>query len=470
MRRLATLAAGLAAAGAAFPAAASAHGLVGRADLPIPPWLFGWAAAVVLIVSFLALAVLWPQPRLEKPKSRRLFTLPRWVDPVCGLVGIAAFAVVLYSAWAGTALPTQNLAPTFVYVIFWVGFPVASVLFGDVFRAFSPWRALALGVAWSARRVARGAALPEPLPYPDRLGRWPAAATILAFGWLELVFVNKSEPAIIGALAGAYALVQLIGMTVYGIEPWSERADGFGALFGLFARLSPFSRRGRELRLRAPLGGAPGLTVVPGTVALLCVAIGTTTFDGFSAGPIWNRLLPGFTRSIRHLGLGFTTATELAATVGLLVCVALVSALYAAGVRGMRTVERRPGERDLGARFVHSLIPIALAYAVAHYFSLLAYQGQAMGYLVSDPLGHGANLFGTHDATIDYGIIAATGIWYVQVGALVLGHVAGLLLAHDRALVLYRDAGDAVRSQAWMLVVMVGFTSLGLWLLSSVNQ
>ena len=218
------------------------------------------------------------KPRLEKPESRRLFTLPRWVDPVCGLVGIAAFAVVLYSAWAGTALPTQNLAPTFVYVIFWVGFPVASVLFGDVFRAFSPWRALARGVAWSARRVAHGAALPEPLPYPDRLGRWPAAATILAFGWLELVFVNKSEPATIAAVAGAYALVQLIGMTVYGVEPWSERADGFGALFGLFARLSPFSRRGRELRLRAPLGGAPGLTVIPGTVALLCVAIGTTTF------------------------------------------------------------------------------------------------------------------------------------------------------------------------------------------------
>jgi len=170
--------------------------------------------------------------------------------------------------------------------------------------------------------------------------------------------------------------------------------------------------------------------VVPGTVALLCVAIGTTTFDGFSAGPVWNRLLPGFTSSIRHLGPGFTMATELAATVGLLVCVALVTALYAVGVRGMRTVERRPGERDLAARFAHSLIPIALAYAVAHYFSLLAYQGQAVGYLVSDPLGHGANLFHTRDATIDYGIITATGIWYVQVGALVVGHVCGLVLAH----------------------------------------
>ncbi len=111
MRRLATLAAGLAAVGAAFPAAASAHGLVGRADLPIPSWLFGWAAAVVLIVSFLALAALWPQPRLQEPRGRPLLTVPRWVDPVCGMIGVAVFAVVVYSAFAGTSLPTQNLAP-----------------------------------------------------------------------------------------------------------------------------------------------------------------------------------------------------------------------------------------------------------------------------------------------------------------------------------------------------------------------
>lgn len=470
MRRLAALAGALGAAGAAFPAAASAHGLVGRADLPIPSWLFGWAAAIVLIVSFVALAALWPQPKLEEPRGRRLLTVPRWVDPLCGLVGVAMFAVLVYSAFAGTSLPTQNLAPTFVFVIFWVGLPVASVLFGDVFRAFSPWRALARGVAWAAGRVARGAELPEPLPFPERLGRWPAAASILAFAWLELVYVNKADPVVLGTLAVGYALVQLIGMTVYGIEPWSGRADGFAALFGLYARLSAFSRRGRELCLRPLLGGAPALDVVPGTGALLCVAIGTTTFDGFSAGPIWNRLLPGLTSFLRHLGPGFTTASELAATLGLLVCVGLVTALYALGVRGMRTVERRPGERDLAARFAHTLIPIALAYAIAHYFSLLAYQGQAVGYLVSDPLGHGANLFGTRDATIDYGIITATGIWYVQVGALVLGHVCGLMLAHDRALVLYRDGGDAVRSQAWMLVVMVGFTSLGLWLLSAVSQ
>jgi uncharacterized membrane protein YhaH (DUF805 family) len=119
---------------------------------------------------------------------------------------------------------------------------------------------------------------------------------------------------------------------------------------------------------------------------------------------------------------------------------------------------------------VHSLIPISLAYVIAHYFSLLTYQGQAMAYLISDPLGHGSNLFGTATATINYNVIGANGVWYVQVLALVLGHACGLTLAHDRALVVYQRVRDATRSQYWMLAVMVAFTSLGLWLLSAAAQ
>jgi hypothetical protein len=107
---------------------------------------------------------------------------------------------------------------------------------------------------------------------------------------------------------------------------------------------------------------------------------------------------------------------------------------------------------------------------IAHYFSALTYQAQAMAYLISDPLGDGSNIFGTASATINYGWISANAIWYVQVGALIVGHVGGLILAHDRALATYRDPGQATRSQYWMLVVMVGFTSLGLWLLSAAAQ
>jgi hypothetical protein len=135
----------------------------------------------------------------------------------------------------------------------------------------------------------------------------------------------------------------------------------------------------------------------------------------------------------------------------------------------MRNIGTGHTTPELAGRFAHTLIPIAFAYALAHYFSLLVYQGQALGYLISDPLGHGSDLFGTADAGIDYNVVTATTIWYVQVGALVAGHVAGLMLAHDRALVVYTNAREAVRSQYWMLIVMIGFTSLGLWLLSSLT-
>jgi hypothetical protein len=147
--------------------------------------------------------------------------------------------------------------------------------------------------------------------------------------------------------------------------------------------------------------------------------------------------------------------------------VGLIGGLYLLGAAGMHDVDRRHSTHELVDRFAHTLLPIALAYVVAHYFSLLAYQGQAMDYLVSDPLGRGDDFFGTASAGIDYTWITTTGIWYVQVAALVLGHVAGLTLAHDRALATYEEPRAATRSQYWMLAVMVAFTSLGLWLLSA---
>jgi hypothetical protein len=124
---------------------------------------------------------------------------------------------------------------------------------------------------------------------------------------------------------------------------------------------------------------------------------------------------------------------------------------------------------QLARAFVHTLVPIALAYVAAHYLTLLLFQGQALSFLASDPLGDGSNLFGTADIQIDYTLIGANATWYWQVGFVVAGHVLALTLAHDRALALYQDAKLGVRSQYWMLAVMVGFTSLALWLLSQAN-
>jgi hypothetical protein len=463
--------AGMLVTAAVLPAGALAHGLVGKQDLPIPRWLFAWAAAIVLVVSFVALGALWVRPRWEGGfRTRAVLELPAGLEPLCGAIGIAIFCAGVYAGLAGSQEAIDNLLPTLIYVLFWVGIPFASVLCGDVFRCFNPWLAVGRGAGWLTRRVA-GASVPEPLPYPARLGRWPAVVGIFGFAWLELVYADKDDPRKLAVLALLYAVVQLVAMSIFGAEAWSRRGDAFSVYFNLFARLSPLRWRRRRLELQPPLAGITALRPVPGTVALLCVMIGSTGFDGFSQGQIWNgagnRGLAGALNDFFHqtLGLGIERALEAAFTVGLLLMIGLVAAVYCIGVIGMSTVGPTPPP-ELARRFVHTLVPIALAYVVAHYFSLFAYQGQALAYLVSDPLGDGANLFGTASATIDYGVITATGVWYVQVAALVIGHVSGLTLAHDRALGTFSDVKVAVRSQYWMLTVMVGFTSLGLFLLS----
>jgi hypothetical protein len=308
------------------------------------------------------------------------------------------------------------------------------------------------------------------MAYPPWLGRWPAVIGIFGFAWLELVYANKDVPSTLAVLTIVYAVIQLVGMSLYGIETWTGRADAFSVYFGLLGRLAPLRWADGRLFARPPFVGVANLEVLPGTVALLAVMIGSTSFDGFSVGSVWvgsGGLFADLQSFFVDAGVAVEAASELASTIGLLGMIGIIAGLYRIGVKGMESLGGGHTAAELSSRFVHSLVPIAAAYVIAHYFSLLAYQGQAIAYLASDPLGDGSNLLGTAGSTIDYNFLAANVIWYVQVGALVIGHVAGLMLAHERALIVYRRPSDATRSQYWMLAVMVGFTSLGLWILSS---
>ena len=453
----------------AVPAPAWAHGLVQRADLPIPEWLFGWGATIVLVASFIGLASLWPTVRLEQVRWRPLpgklgeFLGSRAVEVICGVLGVALLAIVLWSGWAGEQIGQANFAPTFVYVIVWVGFVPASLLFGDVFRLFNPWRAVGRAVGAVAGRESRR-------PYPERLGRWPAALFLLVFTWTELVGRTGDSPSQVATWIAVYSAVTWTGMAVYGVETWERRGEAFAIYFNLFARLSCFETRERVVGTRPLLGGLPTLDRLPGTVAFVAVMIGTVTFDGLSQGLAWT---DGLGKALGDLfeSIGFegVLAADLAGTVGLLLGPLIIGVLYLLGIEGARTVGGDMSGERLRRGFVHSLVPIALAYVMAHYLTLLLFQGQAISYLASDPLGKGWNIFGTADSAIDYSILSQTATWYFQVGFVVVGHVFGLVLAHDRALALYSDERTAVRSQYWMLGVMVIFTSLALWLLSQAN-
>ncbi len=467
LRRTAAVAAAVTIAGALAPAAASAHGISGRASLPVPAWLFAWAAAIVLVVSFVVLSTMWSSPRLQDARERRLCRWPAAIGIPASAIGLALFALVVYAGYDGVPFPTANIDPTFIFVIFWVAVPVSSAVLGDWFRAFSPWRAFARAVRWLAAHGNVG--WRAPLRYPEWLGRWPVVAGLVAFGWLELVYHDHDNPVLLASLSLAYFALMLLGMALFGIEEWSERGDAFGGYFNLISRLSCLDVHDRALWLRRPLAGVTSIAEQAGTVALVLVVIGITTFDGASNGVVWNTLQPHVQSVFSGVGLGDTPSDEFADSLGMALALAVVVGFYRVGVIGMRSVSQRFTATQLSRSFAHTLVPIAFAYVLAHYFSLLVWQGQSIGYLASNPLGHGSDYFGTAGWHVDYGFLGSTAIWYVQVIALVSGHVAGLTLAHDRALADYRAPQDAVRSQYWMLVVMVGFTSLGLWLLSAVN-
>jgi hypothetical protein len=453
-----------------------AHALAAREDLPIPAWLFAWAASLVLIASFFALSAAWRQPKFEDehPRplgerlSRALLSLP--VQVLCGLIGIFLLGVAIYAGLEGTAAPDRNFALTFLFVTTWLGFPFFSAILGDLFRPFNPWRAVGRAVGGAFETIA--GERPAHLAYPERLGRWPAAIGLLAVVWLEVVYAGNGtglEPDTLAIAALVYSAYTLAMMAVFGVEEWCERGEVFSVYFGMFGRLGIFGVRGGRLQRRRPFSAATSWTTVPGSAAVVIASIATTSFDGSAEGAFADPMESVF-EGIVDLGVGLVTAARLTDTLFMLLCFGGVALVYMLGVRGMRTVPGAPSLAKLRVGFAHTLIPIALAYLVAHYFSLFVFQEQAQfTYLLSDPLGEGANLFGTADSGVDYTILSANAIWYIQVGALVVGHVIGLMLAHDRALVYWPDYRRATASQYWMLAVMVAFTCFGLYLLSVAN-
>lgn len=458
-----------------------AHGLlVGRQDLPIPTWLFAWGASLVLIVSFVALSVAWRDSKLSSDRWRPVSERPsrhltgRGAEIVTGAIGVILLGAVVYAGLAGTDEPNLNFAVTFVFVTFWLGMVVLSILLGDVFRAFNPWRAIARA-AGAVFRLIAGQPHSAPLRYPERLGRWPAVAGIVAFVWLELVYASSGlgtiglQPATVAAATLVYTAYTLVAMALFGVETWLRRGEAFSVYYGMFSQLAPLEVRDGVLGIRRPLAAATHWARVSGSIALVVATIGSTTFDGAQEG-LWQQPVGDLFDRLTDLGLGPTAAFRTSESIFFALTLAGVAAIYWAGVRGMRTVRGSPALRSLGRSFAHTLIPIGVAYLAAHYFSLFVFAEQAQfTYLLSDPLGDGSDLFGTASSGIDYGLLSANTIWYVQVAALVTGHVIGLMLAHDRAITVYGAPDRASRSQLWMLLVMVAFTCLGLFLLSQAN-
>jgi hypothetical protein len=429
-----------------------AHGLGGRTDLPLDAVaaIAGGGAAVA--ASFLALTVAWKRPRLRPDGGRPLPAgLARVLDsPALTAAGralaLAAAVLVVVVAFFGPPGDTANLAPWALYVTFWVGLVPASVLLGPVWGRVNPLRTVHAAVA---RLTGTGAQGRRALP--ARLGYWPAAAWLTAFVWLELVAPGRSDPRLVGVLILAYAVVNVALALLYGRE-WFTRGDGFEAYSGLLARLCPLGRRGDGvLVLRTPLTGIARGAAEPGLAAAACVLIGSTGFDGITRTTFWrDNVDPG--------GIA-------AGTLGLAACVGAVSAVYVGATR-ISAALTGGDPRQVTGRFAATLLPIALGYTLAHYFSFLVLEGQMTFILASDPFGTGLNLLGSTGNRVDHDLAGPTLTAQVQVNAIVLGHIAATIAAHDLAL-RSGPPGRAFRGQVPIAVVMVVLTCAGLFALLS---
>lgn len=431
-----------------------AHGVGGRTDLPVPLSLALYGAGLAVLFSFLGLVLLWRKPRLSgeaggRPLPQLLCSLvdSRLTRGVLQAIVLGLTLLVVAVALVGPPSLNDNLAPYVLYVTFWVGLIPASLLLGPVWKVVNPLRTLHAGLA----------RITGPAPAADRLrsvGYWPAALGLAVFVWLELVAPNRSDPRNVGIFLILYGVTQLIAGLWFGAG-WYARGDAFEVYSSLLARLSPFGRRADgQLVVRSPLDGVDGLKVEPGLVAVVVVLIGSTGFDGLSRTRFWQE------------GPGQQAfASAVPGTFGLLAMITVAGGLYLgatllAGVIAGQQPWSQPGV------FAHSLVPIAAGYAIAHYFSLLLFDGQSTLILASNPFGaEGVDLFGTYNRGIDFTVVAPRTIANVQVASIVTGHILGVILAHDRA--VRTTPTRATLAQLPLVAVMVCFTVGGLWLLLS---
>lgn len=434
---------------------APAHGIGGATDLPIPLPAAVAAGTTALLASLLILTLAWRAPRYTgisngRPLPEALATCLdssslRWS---LRLLGLITFGYVGWALVFGPDLITNPALGVF-YVVVWVGLVPISLLGGPVVRALSPLRTIHLLLTGLAR-VNPSAGL---WSYPSRLGYWPAAAGLFAFVWQELVNPNSTYLSSIQIWMACYVGIMLVGAAVFG-EIWFERADPFEVFATLVGRLSIWGRNpeGQPV-VRSPLANLDHVDIQPGLLGVVSVLLGSTAFDSFKSTVRWY-----------HLTSSLVRQEILVNTAGLLAFCVMVAGTFSLAAMATRTTIKRSALPDL---YAPTLIPIIVGYFVAHYLTYFYQVGQQTLIQFSDPMATGANLLGTSDWKLHYGLSDhPTALAITKVGAIICGHVIGATAAHDRA-VAWLPSTHRILGQLAMMALMVGYTVLGLFLLFS---
>lgn len=407
---------------------ALAHGFGQRFDLPLPLWLWLTGAGASIVATFAVVALV---PEAKVSFQAKAIAWPRWLVAPLRVVAVLVFVLALAAGFFGNQDPYRNLLPTAVWVLWWVGFAFACALIGNLWAPLNPLDTL---YRWAGAPSLRR-------PYPRRLDAWPAVALFLCFAWLELVWPDKDVPARLACAVLTYALITWAGMFLYGREVWLQRGEAFSLAFGVLSRFAPFGRRD---------DGAVSFAFM----VFVLLMLATVTYDGFLETPLMQSIATAThgSRALFALSeLGFDESQVMETALLLLFPLAFVGIF-------LLTCGRAAPE------FVLTLVPIAVAYHLAHYFSLLLTAGQFIIPLASDPFGMGWDLLGTADYKVNLGFVSPYVFWYGAVALIVVGHILAVVLAHARARRMF--PGAVIASQVPLMVLMVAYTTLSLWILA----
>ncbi len=458
-RASATLAAGTLGGLAALvaPDAVAAHQLTGRFTSPIPLGAYLVGAALAVGASF-AIVFLRDGRTQAVAVSGSGAGVERFVRVPAALrtgltgLGVVAWVWIVVAAVIVAGHTDADTASLFLWTYGWVGLALVSAFIGPVWLWLDPFASLHRMLASLARRL--GVEGGSPAPYPARLGRWPAVIGFAVFVWFELAMPATRSGRALGLVLVGYTVVTLVAMAQFGRETWRRNGEVFSVWFDLVGRLAPLAaaeaERPRRLRVRtfaSGLLGEDGLRLELAELALVASATGAILFDGLSQTQIY----------FDWFGIPTIPAQTvlLAGWLGLIVGLAI-------------GVSRLVGVRPL----VAGLIPIAIGYLIAHYFTFILFDSQRIVPVLTDPLGLGWDLLGVGEFEPASGWLPGAVAWSLQLVAVVSGHVIGAWAGHSVAV---REAGGSAgrampgaerairRRQIPLALLMVGLTTLTLW-------
>jgi hypothetical protein len=469
-RQFAALSAALLAALVTSAGTAQAHGFEERYDLPVPLAYVVTGACVMVGLSFLAAILFARDPAAGSPTRRAAgIALPRPLLLATRGIAWLLFVLAVASALWGTGDPLMNLAPTLVWIVWWVGLSFVSALICDIWPAIDPWRTTFDVLDAAARRLGQTGGMAIGLRWPAWLGLWPAVLLLLAWCWLEIVYPLASSPFKVGCAALLWTAVNLGGMVAFGRTAWQAHADVFAVVFSTLGRMAP-------LRLAiddTAIDDAAPVRATRGQVAFVMAMLATVIFDGLHGGAAWFAF-EGLVRRLAPQWMdvnNYFVGTVGLATVWLGFLVAYVATLHVSlalmGAPRDGTGHCAHQHRaTLAARLAITLVPIAAAYNVAHNFSSLVIQGQNVFALVSDPFGRQWDLFGTAHWYPDISIVDARLTWFVAVIAIVLGHAASIWWSHRVALAAGVPPRRGAVAMLPLTLLMIGYTAVSLTLIA----